>query len=111
MVKQRGDAHLLLCDIDGGRKKRVKLAHALRNLAAVARTLGEKVEYIALERSSSKRGWHLTIRTQLAHTKIEQIAMQLLIGSDPARERLNLMRAMSQVEYAGWQLLFSRKLI
>jgi len=65
----------------------------------------------------TRRGWHRVIRLRERLTNAEIVACQVLLGSDPGREALNLMRCLSirkdgagDFASARWNLLFSRKL-
>jgi hypothetical protein len=57
------------------------------------------------------RGWHVVIGLSISITPIETVALQAILGSDPRRESLNLMRVL----YGGgsdkrWNILYKRKL-
>lgn len=62
-------------------------------LASLAHTLGLKIEWVELERTS--HGWHMIVKSRQHLTLAETIAAQAILGSDRARERLNLARAIS----------------
>jgi hypothetical protein len=67
--------------------------------------------------TKTRRGWHRVIRLRERLEPAEIVACQALLGSDPGRERLNLMRILSirrsgasPFARAHWNLLFTRKL-
>lgn len=62
-------------------------------LQSLAHTLGLKIVWQRWDRT--KRGWHLTVKVRQKLTLAEIVCCQALLGSDPARERLNLARAIS----------------
>jgi hypothetical protein len=85
----------------------------LANLESLAHTLGLKFEWVRVERSSGGNGFHIIARTVEPLSPVEQVAVQAIAGSDPRRERFNLMRARSIECIQGrndWQFLFQEKL-
>lgn len=69
----------------------------------------------AVSYARSRRGWHVAIYVRERLCPGEIVAMQALLGSDPARERLNLGRArrlQGAPEFwrRRWNVLYSRKL-
>ena len=119
IVKRFANPFLLLLDVDrkshlGGsaRRPRIALRRVLANLRSLAHTLPLKIEWLLIERSSGGLGFHVTAKTRERLKPVEQVAVQALAGSDPVRERLNLMRAMSRQAATrnDWQFLFSNKL-
>lgn len=72
----------------------------LRRLAAVARILGVRVREVCYTRS--RRGWHVSIRWNRAFDRSALVALQAVLGSDPRREALNLMRALADPQPAKW---------
>lgn len=78
----------LKVDVDDGRPLRV--AELVRRLARG----GRKLVALGQRRSPGGHGWHLWIRVRPApRTATETVALQLLCGSDPARESYNMNRA------------------
>lgn len=62
-------------------------------LNSLAHTCGFRVRW--QEWNRTRRGWHLIVRLREKLTDGEIIAAQAILGSDLARERLNLSRAIS----------------
>lgn len=61
----------------------------------------------------TKRGWHVSVRLSKSLSPAEIVALQAVLGSDPRRESLNLMRVIFQRwERAPqrWNLLYREKL-
>jgi hypothetical protein len=119
IVKQYASPFLLLLDVDaksqlGGiaRRPKIALRRVLKNLASIAHTLPLKIEWLRIERSSGGGGFHVIAKTASALDKVTQVCIQALSGSDPVRERLNLMRARSVQagKRTDWQYLFKEKL-
>lgn len=102
MVKTRGDAYTLLCDFDA------RQAPTLPRLWGTLGQLGVRPAAIGYERSHSGN-WHVEIKTERALTSGEQVAVQLVLGSDVWRERYNLARVICGARRADWNLLFRRK--
>ena len=72
-----------------------------------------KTEYVGYFRT--RRGWHVIARLRGRRIPpFALVAMQILLGSDRRREKLNLRRAMfigrDTYRAARWQVLFARKL-
>jgi hypothetical protein len=84
-------------------------------LFSLARVIGITPESVCYKRT--RRGWHLAVRFLETFSRIELIALQCILGDDPMRGALNLMRErqMKKVK-AGkyWQsrsnILYSKKL-
>lgn len=61
----------------------------------------------------TRRGWHVLIKLPRKLPKLATVALQAILGSDPARESLNLMRALSPhldtFAAARWNVLFREK--
>lgn len=114
LVKERGDARKLLVDVDVKRRgensaKALKLA--LRNVDMLAHTLRLKREWARVERSAGGRGWHVVVKTREKLAPAEQVAAEVICGSDAARARLDLYRLRANPSgYDGWSLLFEGKL-
>jgi len=101
VIKVRGDARSLLCDYDTARPP---------SLARIWRLLGRlriRPHWIAYDRTA--RGWHVRVRLAARLTSGEIVAAQALLGSDPKRERYNLMRVICGARPRDWNLLFERK--
>jgi hypothetical protein len=62
-------------------------------LQSLVHTLGLAVQWTRWDRT--KHGWHLVIKLRQRLTLAEIIAAQAILGSDRARERLNLARCIS----------------
>jgi hypothetical protein len=82
---------------------------------SVCRLVG--VRPACVEYFRTRKGWHLWIRLQRPLEPAERVALQAVLGSDPRRETLNLMRvlAIRRNNIRGhwrtrWNLLFSTKL-
>jgi hypothetical protein len=105
-VKETADEYTCLCDYDG------RLPADLRQrVRAVRRLLGLRTVYRRLDRTA--RGFHMVLRWDTALTPTEIIAVQAILGSDPMREAMNLMRVRAKpggmVERQFWNLLYSQK--
>lgn len=76
--------------LDVDRKRRPSRVR-LRRLLVRA---GYKVLSLGIRQSPSGRGWHVRIRVSPhPRTPLEVIALQAILGSDPKREAMNLVRA------------------
>lgn len=70
----------------------------------------------SIECHRTRRGWHLLIVLTRTLLPSERVALQAVLGSDPWREALNLMRVLS-IRKAGapdfwinrWNLLYRSK--
>lgn len=102
-VKRYANPSETLCDIDSAR------APGLGRVFRLARVLGVSVAWIRLDKSHSGR-WHLIVRWRARFSKLELIAMQAILGSDPKREMFNLYRVRSGVRSRRWNFLFESKL-
>jgi hypothetical protein len=98
--------HLTLCDYDAPQKP-----PALDRIMGIGRMIAAKPR--AVEISKSRHGWHMVIAWDRDFEPAETIALQLLLGSDPNREALNLARVLtgidSPIKARGWNLLFKCK--
>lgn len=106
-----GQSDLLLdCDESSPRAAMLMLCNVLR----VCRFIGVRCRHAHATRS--RRGWHLRIILNRKFSDVERVALQILSGSDPAREMYNLIRVFSLAAHpdahfgARWNVLFSRKL-
>ncbi len=79
------------------------------------RKLGLRPAFIEYFRT--RKGWHVWIRLRRGLDRGERVALQALLGSDPRREELNLMRVIGirrngiRGEWSErWNLLFRHKL-
>ena len=108
-VEELANPRHLLLDYDRAKTP------SLRDVYRVARIAGFGVEWVRHDRT--RRGWHVVIRTDRKLLPAEQVALQAILGSDPRRELLNIMRVIAirrrdpGVEWRGrWNILFSGKL-
>ena len=82
-------------------------------IQSLAHTLGLSVSWVRWDRTA--HGWHVVIKVREKLTLAETIAAQAILGSDPARERLNLARCISLRKKPSkyWEaranILYSRK--
>jgi hypothetical protein len=68
-------------------------------------------EWIRFDRT--RRGWHVVVKLAHALAPAETVAVQAILGSDPKRESINLMRVMSEYPREGkkrWNLLYNFKI-
>lgn len=86
----------------------------LRPMYVVARLCGLVPKWVEYYRT--RRGWHVTIQWSRKLEPLAIVALQAVLGSDPRRESLNLMRVLNKadIKHGGkqnkWNLLYSRKL-
>jgi hypothetical protein len=82
-----------------------------QRVRAIRRLLGIRTTYRRLDRTA--KGFHMVIRWDTALQPVEIIALQAMLGSDPTREALNLMRVRSLArgtdESEYWNILYARK--
>ena len=102
IVKEYYDAKITLCDFDTD--WRPSCAYIRR----LAEFIKARATYIREDRT--KHGWHMMICWNRSFTPLEQVAIQLALGSDVQRETYNLARVMSGKRSKRWNLLFERKL-
>jgi len=103
---------ILRVDIDAGR--RLLTVHRMMWLL---RRAGYRLRWVSQVRSPSGTGWHLEARVSPAPTRaVEVVALQALLGSDPAREACNLQRArlvdsgkISEFWRKRWNVLYSSR--
>lgn len=81
-----------LMDYDSGSCPRIM------QLNSICRILG--IEYSSLMLHRTRRGWHLAIAISGRFKRVELIALQAILGSDPMREAMNLARV-RQIEAFG----------
>jgi len=86
VIEELHEPDKLLCDFDS-----TDIPCPLVN--SLVHTCGLKVRWQRWDRT--RRGWHLIIKLRQHLTDGEIIACQAILGSDSARERLNIARAMS----------------
>jgi hypothetical protein len=105
-----GNAQVLFIDIDDARCQ-PRIVPFLCKL----KTIGIKPKWFAYSRS--RHGWHVEIGIKASLTEAETVATQAVLGSDPARETMNLRRAISLRVHKHspfwrkrWNILFLRKL-
>jgi hypothetical protein len=102
-LKASTDLRTSFCDYDRPRPP------SLRWLYAIARVVHVRPVWVRYDRT--RRGWHVLIRWSRTWAPAELVALQAVLGSDPMREGLNLMRVMRHPRASTWNLLFSRKLV
>ncbi|MDA8161414.1 MAG: hypothetical protein M0022_00700 [Desulfobacteraceae bacterium] len=105
--------------IDSRRRKLIGISSVRRlwirgiSIQSLAHTIGLSVQWIRWDRT--RHGWHIVIKVRQKLTLAETIAAQAILGSDPARERLNLARCISLRKRPSkyWEaranILYSRK--
>lgn len=107
VVKETARADTTLCDYDGPMPR--DICERVWRLAGI---LEARPRWIRQDRS--KRGWHLIVRWNRQFTPAELTAMQAILGSDPAREALNLRRTLAGVDTPEqkkfWNILYQNKL-
>lgn len=107
VIEELHEPDKIMCDFDS----KVPPTPPLHSLA---HTLGLCVLWHRWDRT--RRGWHLVIKIMQKLTPAETIACQAILGSDRARERLNLARAISIRLHPSkfWEkrinILYSRKI-
>lgn len=58
---------------------------------------------VIARKSPSGKGWHLWIEvTPRPRTRVEVVALQAILGSDPLREAVTLMRAKATARMPAW---------
>lgn len=102
IVKNYADPYLTFCDYDG------KFFPSLPRISRLAQMLQMKPVWMRQDRT--RHGWHLVIEWNRKLTRLEQVAIQCVLGSDLQRESYNLARVMSGKCSHRWNLLFERKL-
>lgn len=97
---------VLFLDFDSGGRS---AAPRLRILWSRLRIIGIRCDAIRMDRT--KNGWHVVIFCRDVFSAIEKVALQAVLGSDPKRECLNLMRvrAGGGKDYR-WNILYKAKL-
>lgn len=95
-----------LCDYDSP-----ALPPALDRVMGIGRMIGAKP--VAMELARTRRGWHMAIIWDRDFQPAQLVALQLLLGSDPNREALNLARVLcgidTEAKERGWNILFETK--
>lgn len=105
-IKEFNAPDKILCDFDTPDVPRPAIF-------SLCRTIGVCVEFVRFDRT--RRGWHCVIKLRQKLTNAERIAASAILGSDPARARLDLCRAISIRLYPSkfWEkrisVLFERK--
>ena len=129
VIAELYESNKLLCDFDQPKvkhgRRRLRLGENRRfsnrrefypspPLQSLAHTLGLKVIWQRWDKT--RHGWHLIVKLRQKLTLAEIICCQTLLGSDKARERMNLAREISLRLHPSrfWErranILFSRKL-
>jgi hypothetical protein len=104
VIETYAKSNRLFIDIDE------RHAPHLRSLCVAFRLIGfVKPTWFSYVRT--KHGWHVEIGLNRRLSAVQTVAYQAVLGSDPRRECLNLMRVM----HGGgndkrWNILYSRKL-
>lgn len=97
-----------LCDYD-----RPARPPALDRIMGIGRMISAKPRTVELART--RRGWHMAVWWDRTFEPAQIIALQLLLGSDPNREALNLSRELcgihSEAQQRGWNILFQTKVL
>jgi hypothetical protein len=105
-VKELARPDTTYCDYDGRRRP------DLERVWATAHMLDARIEWLRLDKTN--RGWHLIVRWRRKWQPAQIVALQAILGSDPAREALNLMRTLAKPagrdEARFWNILYERKL-
>lgn len=105
-MKEWSDDKTVMCDFDTPRPP------SLWEVNRVFHILDIKPRWMRYDRT--RRGWHLVIRLPRPLQKPALVALQAILGSDPRRETLNLMRALSvrwdRFNSQRWNVLFREKL-
>lgn len=94
---------ILRLDIDAGRP-----LMTVHHMGWLLRRAGYRLRWLSQTRSPSGKGWHLEAQVSPTPRRaVEVVALQALLGSDPAREACNLQRA--RLVDAGRVPIFWRK--
>jgi hypothetical protein len=104
IVRYYAHPNLTLCDYDTAEAPSSFL------ISDLVKDTGRRVEWAEYHRT--RRGWHLAIYWARPMAPGEQLAIQYALGSDPGRERFNLVRLLRSGGRPGrrWNLLFETKL-
>lgn len=85
------------------------------DLVSTLRAVGMRPVWTCYRRSA--RGWHIIVKMRYRIFPGEQIALQVLLGSDRRRETLNIMRLLSIRKHGAnafwrkrWNILYRYKL-
>lgn len=108
-MEEYSDPRKIFLDFDRCRTPR------LRSLFALFRMLQLRVLWIRDDKT--RKGWHRVIALRQALPRLATCAIQYDLGSDPRRERLNLMRllrtqdsGLSPFQERRWNILYRTKL-
>jgi hypothetical protein len=105
-MKEYSDPTMLYCDYDRPNPP------SMWEIFRVFHILAIDPEWFRFDRT--RHGWHLIIKMPAKLSRTAQVALQAVLGSDPRRETLNLMRALSvrwdKVSSRRWNVLFREKL-
>lgn len=109
-IEARSSSKVVLLDFDVARP-----VPSLVRILASLRVIGLRARWTSYYRT--KRGWHMEIGIDRALIPSELVACQAVLGSDIARERMNLRRAISLRVHnvkpfwrKRWNILFRQKL-
>lgn len=105
-MKEFSDPRMIFCDFDTPR------CPSMWEINRVFHILDIRPRYVRFDRT--RRGWHIIIELPKPLEKAATVALQAILGSDPRRETLNLMRALSirwdAFNERRWNVLFREKL-
>jgi hypothetical protein len=101
VIKMYARRDLLYVDWDKARPS------CIRSIYRVCRSVGLGVRFVRYDKTA--RGWHVIVGLNRKIEPLLTVALQVILGSDPKRERFNLVRAMSGTRNRRWNMLFERK--
>lgn len=105
-MKEFSEPDMVYCDYDREEPP------SMWELFRVFHILG--IKPLGFRYDRTEHGWHLIIALPESLPKLALCALQAILGSDPRRETLNLMRALSTRWNAHksrrWNILFKEKL-
>lgn len=113
-IEEYGRKNATYCDYDDGHEApdRGSAGANLLSLWKAARCIGARPEWVRYD--ATRRGYHVVTRWNRNFDPSQTVALQLLLGSDPAREAFNLARVMSPGETSRegkrWNILYRLKL-
>lgn len=105
VMKEFSDPTLVMCDYD------TPILPPIHELWRVFHVLRITPEWMRFDRTA--HGWHMVLKLPRKLPMLATVALQAILGSDPRRETLNLMRALTSPKgFAAerWNVLFERKI-
>lgn len=73
---------------------RARQPPTLSRWVALLDRAGKRLRWVSYTRSPSGKGWHVEMLVSpRPKTRMEVVALQAVLGSDPAREAYNIVRA------------------